>query len=299
MATNTARTLPGSGRKGKGGIHLVATNPEYARLCVRSVGRLPATVRGRIKVDPQGAVENEGSELTLFVSRLSDPLVASPSVGGNSRRLLFLEGLPVEAVPARLLAMNVRDSRRLHIAAHRDLRGIESLVFRIVSGLADVDGRPTIADAWMENDSLVVLSAQFERIVLPLDVLGRFVGKSRAAASRYEIDEDGAFLHWPETDTHLGWNQLLQLVDPAAELVARGETAQFNARYGAAIRAVRERAGLKQTEIDGLTERQLRRVEHGEQAVTPAAMRALARAHDLSPTDYLDRLAKQLSHGRN
>jgi transcriptional regulator with XRE-family HTH domain len=61
--------------------------------------------------------------------------------------------------------------------------------------------------------------------------------------------------------------------------------------YGHAIRAVRESAGLKQIEIDGLTDRQLRRIELGEQMASPKALESLAKAHGLEISDYMNRLA--------
>ncbi len=78
------------------------------------------------------------------------------------------------------------------------------------------------------------------------------------------IDPDGSFIYWPDLDVHLGWNQFLQAVDPAEFRKAQQRSAEFNARYGAAIRRVREAAGIVQSGVEGLTERQVRRIEYGE-----------------------------------
>ena len=64
-------------------------------------------------------------------------------------------------------------------------------------------------------------------------------GSERAASGRvrnFEIDPDGSFVHWPDIDVHLGWNQLLQAVDPGELRKALQRTEGFNERYGAAIR---------------------------------------------------------------
>ena len=65
-------------------------------------------------------------------------------------------------------------------------------------------------------------------------------------------------------------------------------------RYGAAIRKVREEAGISQSKIEGLTERQLRRIEQGECRATRTALAALAKAHGLDANAYMERLAKAM-----
>ena len=110
----------------------------------------------------------------------------------------------------------------------------------------------------------------------------------------FEIDPDGSFIHWPDLDVHLGWNQFLQAVDPAELLKAQQRSAGFNERYGAAIRKVREAAGILQSKVEGLTERQLRRIEQGECRATTAALTALAKAHGLDVNAYMDGLAKAM-----
>jgi ribosome-binding protein aMBF1 (putative translation factor) len=91
---------------------------------------------------------------------------------------------------------------------------------------------------------------------------------------------------------HLGWNQFLQAVDPAELRKAQQRSAGVNRRYGAAIRQLREAAGIRQSQVEGLTERQLRRIERGESRATTAAITALAKAHGLDPNSYMERLAQ-------
>ncbi|NLE36878.1 MAG: helix-turn-helix transcriptional regulator [Pirellulaceae bacterium] len=79
--------------------------------------------------------------------------------------------------------------------------------------------------------------------------------------------------------------------DPVSSLAARQKTEVFNRRYGAAIRRLRMEAGLKQSDIAGLTERNLRRVEHGQLAASKSTLQSLANAHGMALEDYLDGLA--------
>ncbi|MGA2704155.1 MAG: DUF2442 domain-containing protein [Isosphaeraceae bacterium] len=119
-------------------------------------------------------------------------------------------------------------------------------------------------------------------------------GQPPAVLRNFEIDPDGSFIYWPELDVHLGWNQFLQVVAPAELRKAQQRSADFNERYGAAIRRVREAAGILQSRVDGLTERQIRRIELGECRATSAAIVALANAHGLDANAYMERLTKAM-----
>lgn len=160
--------------------------------------------------------------------------------------------------------------------------------------MARADVPQLIVDAWVEQENLVLLAPTFERLSVPLEKLEKFIGCDAEKVARFDIDEDGRFLFWPHADVHLGWEQFLQIVDPIAALAASQLTQEFNEHYGAAIRTLREELGLKQTEISGITERHLRRVEHGQSAASRATLESLARAHGMSLGNYLKKLAKHL-----
>jgi len=53
-------------------------------------------------------------------------------------------------------------------------------------------------------------------------------------------------------------------------------------------------AGILQSRVEGLTERQLRRIEQGECRATSAAIVALANAHGLDANAYMERLTKAM-----
>ena len=78
------------------------------------------------------------------------------------------------------------------------------------------------------------------------------------------LDPDGSFIHWPDINVHLDWNQFLQAVEPAELHKAQQRSTGFNRRYGAAIRKLRAQAGIPQAKVEGITERQLRRIEQGD-----------------------------------
>lgn len=279
---------------------VVATNREFSSLCAQSLKRLPGRPRVELRThDDADKVASPvgGKETVLFVSRLSDIQFSaekSTRAGESARHLLFVEGLPAEAMAARLPPLNIRSPQRLHISARTGNLSIAQLISRVIRGLTVKSDAPMIADAWIEGKRLFLLSPSFERMVVPFEALARFLGNDTAAVATFEIDDDGSFLYWPHADAHLGWTQLRQLVDPTSVLPALQKSLAFNRRYGAAIRAVREERGLKQSDISGVTQRHLRRVEHGEQAASKTILEALASAHALPLDSYLELLAQRL-----
>ncbi len=148
-----------------------------------------------------------------------------------------------------------------------------------------------IAEAWWDGDALVVISPRFERLAVPIARIPALRGKRKADLEQFEVDSDGSFVYWPILDVHLGWDQLLQAVDPERALKAGQKDRDFNRRYGAAIRRMRENSGLRQSDISGLSSKQVGRIESGECRATHRAITSLAKAHGLSVVDYLNRVA--------
>jgi hypothetical protein len=231
-------------------------------------------------------VVRAGDETVVIL--LASEIPADPTArlrAKQCRRLVFQdEGLPVEGLPPRL--RNVWGGP-LHVA-HETGRARESLIARAVTGF--VRSAPErILDAWVEDGRLRLVSTAFEWLTVPFERLVQYVPRKQ---DRFEIDEDGSFLYWPDFDVHMGWTQLLQLVKPEAGLAAKQRSADFNARYGEAIRAFREQSRLRQRDIAGLDPRQVRRIEQGARA-TPSALRKLAKAHGMDLADYLGEVAKR------
>ena len=110
----------------------------------------------------------------------------------------------------------------------------------------------------------------------------------------FEVGYDGSYLQWPALDVHLGFTQLEEVVFPERALRRRQERDRFNERFGAAIRSVREAAGLRQSDIEGLSARHVGRIERGRVRATAKSLERLARSHGLGSADYLDRVAAAL-----
>jgi hypothetical protein len=108
----------------------------------------------------------------------------------------------------------------------------------------------------------------------------------------FELAEDGSFIHWPSADIHLDLDAIRAAIDPKWRKKSERVRQTHGRLYGRAIAALRRERGLTQTGIAGVSERQLRRIEESG-AVSVRTMELLARAHQMTLSDYLDAVAHQ------
>jgi len=168
------------------------------------------------------------------------------------------------------------------------------LLKRIASGVETDVSIERILDAKVEDGVLRAISTNFNRLNVPIARIPALKNADPSKIQRFEMDEDGAFIYWPELDVHLGWTQLQQLVDPETALKASQKSEAFNKRYGKAVQTLREQTGLKRSDIPGISEKQLGRIERGECRLTSNAIETLSKAHKLAPNEYMKKLAEAL-----
>lgn len=138
------------------------------------------------------------------------------------------------------------------------------------------------------SNSLIYLNAcNFERIILPVSKLAVLKNLRPEILNDFEIDKHGSFIYWPKPDIHLDLESFKVAANPKLLLKMH----KFDKKFGKAIRALREKKGLKQTEL-GLSDKQIRRFEAGEQRPTLKAFEAMAQAHKMDLKSYLDKLAE-------
>jgi hypothetical protein len=215
--------------------------------------------------------------------------------GLDKHYLLFVSSsTPVMAVPERVTRLKIRSPERIHLSMTLNEHDEESLIGRLLRSLAFGITRESVLDAWWENDVFVVLSPTFKRLHVPIAKLPALRNKSKEDLRDFQIDKDGSYVFWPKLDVHLGWDQFTQAVDSEAYMKARQKSDDFNRRYGVAIRTLREKSGLNQSQIEGLTPRQVRRIELGECRATHAALAKLAHAHRITTPQYMSQIASLL-----
>jgi len=247
-----------------------------------------------------------GDLLLVSSDELNDTFVeAFRECASQATRLLVFreEGVSTDRLLSRILDLQIRTPQRCYVFEAKGGTGktrmaaalIYSLLERLVSGLEADDKQQRILDARIGNGILHVVSPSFNRMDVPVSEIPVLRNAGVSKLNDFEIDEDGAFLYWPDLDVHLGWTQLQEIINPQAALKARQKNEDFKKRYGKAVQKVREAAGLKATDISGLSDKQLRRIENGESRLTSNATEALAKAHNLDPNEYLKKLAEKLN----
>jgi hypothetical protein len=212
--------------------------------------------------------------------------------------LLFTEpATHPDQVAQWMRTTKIRSEDRLHVVKVDDMGApqVSELLGRVCFALGKGGNRGSIIDAYLVGDTLLVRGPRHRMLHVPLGSLSTLKGRPPAAIRKFMIDPDGSFIYWPDLDVHLGWNQFLQAVDPAELHRTQQRSAGFNRRYGAAIRKLREGSSIRQAGVEGLTERQLRRIEQGECKATTGALNALATAHGLDVNAYMEELTKAMS----
>ena len=215
----------------------------------------------------------------------------------ESRLLIVDEGESADTLFTHLVALQIRSPDRFYVA---DCVGsgkttcVGVLLTRLAAAISCGADSERILDARLVDGTLRVVSADFKRLDVPVAQVPDLAQAEHQALENFEIDEDGAFVYWPAIDVHLGWEQMEQVVNPDALLRAKQRSHHFNVRYGNSIRKTRQDAGLDCSQIEGLSEKQLRRIESGECRLTSNALHALAKAHKVTPNEFLSRVAKAL-----
>jgi ribosome-binding protein aMBF1 (putative translation factor) len=166
-------------------------------------------------------------------------------------------------------------------------------VRRIVLARRSGAQKELIASAAIEDDKLVVWSCEPRRFEVPVAEIPVLARLNAADRAKFELSTSGSRLRWPSADVDINLDTIREHADPEARRAHEVEARREAARYADAIRRFRQERGLKQSEIEGLTDRQVRRLEEGETVPQIATLRRLAAAHGMSIDDYLQALAKR------
>jgi hypothetical protein len=223
---------------------------------------------------------------------LPAPADALPPRRGSSTRYLAVVDVPEPALMQLPAALELRRPEyRLHVT--RDVGVVRRL---LVSSLRE-DPRLGLVDAYVLGDALVVLTGDFEPRSFPIARVPALAAMPVVERNAFEIDADGSYLHWPAHDVHLGVSQLLQAADPAflIDIEIERNSSDFSGR---ALREMREERGLRQSDIPGLSERQVRRIEDGISRLRPASAKSIAAALELTVSELLAEVGRRASELR-
>ena len=148
-----------------------------------------------------------------------------------------------------------------------------------------------IADARLIDDRLLVVSCAAESYEIEFHALPELSDMAAPKRNQFEVAGDGSYIHWPGPDVHIDLERIRYVTDETFRRRFDVKRSQHDQRFGAAIAVFRKEQDLRQTDIPGLSSRQVRRIESGGPA-TPEALRKLSEAHGLDLDTYLQEVAK-------
>jgi DNA-binding transcriptional regulator YiaG len=120
---------------------------------------------------------------------------------------------------------------------------------------------------------------------------------SAAELESFEVSTSGSRLRWPDTDVDLSLESIQAVADPGVRARHERQCREAARGYGQAIRRLRQQHRLAQSDIAGLSDRAVRRIEQGERIPHAATLVKLAGAHGMTVDRYMDALARLSGEG--
>lgn len=270
--------------------------PESALLTVKkALGSLPATsfvshptsrVRRQLVVSPLEVLGTAHGRAALA------GLVQAASRRDGAALVLFaLASMAGVATGLALLAAVAHVARQTReepfIAPSPDA------VRRIVLARRGGAEKELMASVNIEDGKLVAWTCEPKRLEVAVSDIPVLANLSPDALPRYELSDSGSRLRWPDSDVDLNLDTIREYADPDVRHEHEARARQEAARYAGAIRRLREERGLKQSDIEGLTDRQVRRLEQGDTVPQIDTLKKLAAAHGMHIDAYLGELARR------
>lgn len=166
---------------------------------------------------------------------------------------------------------------------------------RMVSAVASGSADRLIASASVDCRTLYVWSCEPKLYRVDVDLLRPLAHLSDSALKHFSVSSSGSRITWPRADVDIDLDSVRELVDEEFRAARKRKARSEAARYASAIRAMREKHGMRQTDVLGLSEREVRRIEAGERMPRFDSLEKLASAHGMATSAYLSELASMAS----
>ena len=220
---------------------------------------------------------------------LEQQAAALPGWSDADTRYLVIADVPE---PALLRLPSVLGLHKPHLRLHvaRDSDAVKRLL------IAQMRSAPWegIIDAYVLGDCLVTVLGDMSIREFPKHRLPKIAKMRTKSFESFELDPSGSFLHWSEGDVHLGASQLLQAVDPM--YLTDVEIERYaREKVSLALLDMRHDRGLKQTEIPGLSDRHVRRLENEEIRLSVDAAEKFAQAFGMDLNGFLEELSRRVT----
>jgi hypothetical protein len=204
------------------------------------------------------------------------PVVLIPDVNqGDVAEALELVSRGTKEVGEELYFSPDADSRRRLVLAHA--KGAEGQL---------------IASARILDGELQVWSCEPRVYRCKTTDIPALAEQAPKALQNFSISSSGSRLHWDAGDVDLDLDAIRTFADPKLRRERQRKAREYAKRYCAKIRAVRQKHGIGQGDIPGLTSRQVRRIESGTSVPHLGTLEKLASAHGMSVSDYMSAVAR-------
>ncbi len=242
----------------------------------------------RVLHECSGAAANAENLLVFSAASTLDRVSECVSLANKAHRLaavLVYIDVAADWLPYVFHQSGLRTLRNMIVHSDRDLPT------RILNAWAIGGEHDFIADAAVIKDRLVVRSCAFKEYTMSFEAFPALRAIPQSERSNFVLQDDGLLLHWPECDVHLDIDDIRFANDPRRQQLARLLRIDSQRAIGAALRRLRDEAGLKQSNIRGISERQVRRVEAGD-PLTLDTLDAYASAMHIHPDQLLEKLGE-------
>jgi hypothetical protein len=236
--------------------------------------------------DENAARYQDGSYKLVVLVRATNlgEVAALVSVANRANRL---RALLIESDVDTDWTLYMFDRAKLRVLRNVLVHQGPEIPMRFLSAWARGIEDHVVATATAFDDRLAVRNCAMKSFEIGFDAYPALARIPSSERSMFAIDPDGLFLHWAGADVHLTMEDLFLATNPKLREQAITRRLASDRAFGAAVRTLRQKHHLKQTDIQGLTARHVRRVEHGFVPGEGALLR-LAAAHGMDPDAYLE-----------
>jgi hypothetical protein len=269
-----------------------ATPRLFVSRAAQKFAALPAHLRKAAHDAPAEGLKTPVCVICASEVLASGPVQLPPIGSGTETRYLVLVDVPEQALVRLPRALGVqRPEYRLYQTPD------PGALRRLLIALARPEPMFGIVDAYVVGASLHVLTGDFEFRCFPVRKIPALSRLPAADRPRFTVDVDGSYLHWPARDIHLGVSQLLQEADPAfmADVAIRRSERD---KLGPALRTLREEVGIRQSDVAGIGERQVHRIETGVSRLRYESAQKFAKAFGMTTGALLTELAQRAAAQR-
>ncbi|NUN63215.1 helix-turn-helix domain-containing protein [Pseudanabaena biceps] len=241
-------------------------------------------------------IKSLDAALNLFVLTSATGLPEIADIVRNANQKHHLKALFIrEDIDSKWLPQ-MFDRANLRVMRNTLVHATSELPKRVINAWAMEAQEQLIAEATVIGDRLLVFSCSMEKFEVPFSSLPALKRIPINERSNFAIADDGSYLYWESADIHLDLDAFRYVTDPKWKQKFDALKSTHNQVFGKAIATLRKKYKLRQSDIIGLSERQVSRIEKGEGSTKADTLRLFAKAHGMEFDAYLDAVANAIGH---